>query len=253
MCGISGFSLTKCDAKKIDSRILARCLLKNIEHRGRHATGASWTETMDEGLMWWYTKAPIPASEFDGHLEQMPKHTRRALLHVRYATTGDPEDENNNHPIIVPSSSGGSVIGVHNGIINNYQQIMDDIGADWIGEVDSQALFHLAGTEDFTKEKFRQVQGSASIAYVDTAEPTTIKLVRMSMRPLWIAQTEDGSTLWSSEKDALLDAMSVVGLTADFVMEVPEWTMVTINDARLDSVEQIVRPTALSGQMVMFQ
>lgn len=239
MCGIAGFSLTKEDAGAVNSRVLAGMLLINIEHRGRHATGMAWTETTPDGLMWWYDKAPVPARKFGKHVAQMPKHCRRALLHVRYATTGDPENNDNNHPIIVPSESGGSVIGTHNGMISNYSDVMKRHGFPWVGEVDSQVIFHLMGRDAFLKEDLRQLHGSMALASVDTADPTVIRLARTVMRPLWIAQTPTGSVLWASELPALEDAMKCVGLKADFVMEVPEWTMVTVNNGRIEAVESI--------------
>jgi len=243
MCGIAGFSLVKCDAVKVDSRALAGCLLINIEHRGRHATGMAWTETTPEGLLWYYAKAPLPARKFGDEIRLMPRHSRRALLHVRYATTGSPDVNENNHPIVVPSGSGGSVIGTHNGIVNNHEALMKKMGAEYIGEVDSQALFHLVGQADFKPEMLREVHGSAAFAYVDNANPTEIKLVRTVLRPLWLAQTANGSTLWASEEEALLDAMKMVKLEADFVMEVPEWTTITINDGVLTEVLQIPAST----------
>lgn len=242
MCGIAGFSLTKHDADRIDSRCLAGMLLINIEHRGRDATGAAWTETTPDGLMWWYDKAPIPARKFGNHIQQMPKHTRRALLHVRFATTGDPADNDNNHPIIVPSESGGSVIGTHNGVLLNHEDVMAAHQFPWVGEVDSQVIFHLMGRDAFVRDDLRQLTGSMAIAAVDTSDPTVIRLARTVQRPLWLAQTPSGSVLWASEKQALLDAMKVVSLDAEFLMEVPEWTMITINNGRIEAVEQITRP-----------
>jgi len=246
MCGIAGFSLVKPDAVKVDSRVLAGCLLINIEHRGRHATGMAWTETDENGLLWYYSKAPVPARQFGENISLMPRHSRRALLHVRYATTGSPQQNENNHPIIVPSHSGGSIIGTHNGIIDNHRDLMADMNADYIGEVDSQVLFHMVGREDFKPEMLRSVRGSAAFAYVDNENPTDIKLVRTTTRPLWLAQSTNGSVVWASEEEALLDAMKMVKLQADFVMEVPEWTMITIRDGVLSEVLQI--PTVRGGQ-----
>lgn len=243
MCGIAGFCLTKHDARNIDSRVLAGMLLINIEHRGRHATGASWTETTPDGIGWWFAKAPVPAREFGEHIQQIPKHCRRALLHVRFATTGDPADNDNNHPIIVPAEDGGSIIGTHNGMFPNYADVMDDHDFEWIGEVDSQALFHLAGLDDFDKTEIEKLGGSGAWAYVHNSEPNTIHLGRTQGRPLWVTQTPSGSTLWCSELPALLEAMQVVGLKAEFEMEVPEWHTMTVTDGRIDSILHIPRST----------
>lgn len=248
MCGIAGFSLTQRDAESIDSRVLAMMLMINIEHRGRHATGAAWTETNEDGIGWWYAKEAVPARHFGPTIKQMPKHTRRALLHVRYATTGSPDDNDNNHPIVVPANSGGSIIGTHNGIINNHLELMDEFGFPEIGEVDSQALFHLIGREGFVPTDLNRIKGSAAFASVNTDDPTTITLARLQMRPLWVAQTPSGSTVWCSEIDALDDAVATVGLTTDFDMEVPEWHILTVTDGRISSVESIQReqPTLLA-------
>lgn len=244
MCGIAGFSLTTEDANSIDSRVLAGMLLINIEHRGRHATGAAWTETNEDGIGWWYAKDAVPAREFGPTIQQMPKHTRRALLHVRYATTGSPDDNDNNHPIIVPAEQGGSIIGTHNGIINNHRELMKKYGFEAVGQVDSQVLFHMIGREDFTPVDLREIDGSAALAAVSTNDPTTITLARLAMRPLWVAQTPAGSTVWCSEIDALLEAVAIAGLETDFEMEIPEWNILTVTDGRIASVNSV--PTTTS-------
>jgi glucosamine 6-phosphate synthetase-like amidotransferase/phosphosugar isomerase protein len=124
-------------------------------------------------------------------------------------------------------------------MISNYSEVMRRNGFPWVGEVDSQVIFHLMGRDAFLKEDLRQLNGSIALAAVDTADPTIIRLARTVQRPLWIAQTPTGSVLWASELPALEDAMKCVGLKADFVMEVPEWTMVTVNNGRIEAVESI--------------
>src|SRR5881397_3100937 len=71
----------------------------------------------------------------------VPRAARQALVHVRDYTKGHPSLEANNHPI-----RHGSVVGIHNGIIRNDEEIFAQHGfvrAAPRMTVDSEAIFAL--------------------------------------------------------------------------------------------------------------
>ena len=73
------------------------------------------------------------------------------LGHCRKGTTGDKEDNNNNHPIKIKN-----IVGIHNGVIRNDDVIAKQLGCKRDGKVDSEMIFRLfdyytnGGKEPFT-------------------------------------------------------------------------------------------------------
>ena len=71
----------------------------------------------------------------------VPRDTTQALLHVRDYTKGTPDIEVNNHPV-----RHGAVVGVHNGVIENDDALLDRYGIERETPemtVDSEAIFAL--------------------------------------------------------------------------------------------------------------
>jgi glucosamine 6-phosphate synthetase-like amidotransferase/phosphosugar isomerase protein len=144
MCGIAGFSISDKDHRVIQTRLLSDKLLRQIQSRGRDATGAVWSENTEIGLDLYYIKEAVDGDTFvNRNIELIPKHTRTALLHARYATQGSKDNPANNHPIVVPG-----IIGVHNGHIGNDDQVFETLGVERIGQVDSEAIFQLLANID---------------------------------------------------------------------------------------------------------
>jgi len=86
------------------------------------------------------------------------KRGRVYLGHCRAGTSGDKEDNENNHPIKI-----GNLIGIHNGIIRNHDVIFEKLGCKRDGKVDSEAIFRLfdhytkSGKEPFTLDMIQEV------------------------------------------------------------------------------------------------
>lgn len=205
MCGIAGFNLAP--EENVNATRLASELLLGIEERGRHATGVAYFD--GDGA--WVQKDALPATAFVKDLD-MPAHTSNALLHTRFGTKGSRHDMANNHPIEIP----GHVIGVHNGVVWNDDEIFAEVGTSRrIAEVDSEAIFaalaYLPGPIDYALGK---VLGSAAIAWIDTlGDPGTMHLARISASPLIFAFTEGGSFIFASTASAIRRATTKAGLT----------------------------------------
>src|SRR6185437_13845675 len=87
------------------------------------------------------------------------------LVHVRDYTKGHPRIEANNHPI-----RHGAVVGVHNGIIFNDDDLMEQHGferAEPLMTVDSEAIFALAEAAWGAASAFEQLNGSMATAWLD--------------------------------------------------------------------------------------
>ncbi|MFL5919994.1 MAG: class II glutamine amidotransferase [Gaiellaceae bacterium] len=194
MCGIAGYSLGA--RSGVDRTLAAQALLAGIAERGADAVGYAYRR--GEGPVTIH-KQPSGASAL---LEQVivPAHTTEALLHVRDYTKGHPSVEANNHPI-----RHGAVVGVHNGIILNDDELMAEHGferAEPEMTVDSEAIFALAEAHDGQPKALEQLRGSMATAWLDERRPGTLFLARGVGRPLWLGTGRD-EMLFASTKAAL--------------------------------------------------
>lgn len=237
MCGIAGFSISKGDHRRVNCRQLARELLLAIQERGEDATGAAWSETVDgeHGKAVMFAKLDIPADQFVGSLKElMPTYSRTAILHTRWATQGDPENNDNNHPIIV-----GDTVGVHNGVISNDDELFAANGWDRIAEVDSEAIFQLIEHSDDAIAELHKLNGRAAIAWLDTDSPDTLHLARLDGSPLFIGSTQGGSLVFASTRTLLERAAKKAGLRLGWVGEVNEFTYMRIEGGTIVKREAI--------------
>src|SRR5919108_4309226 len=134
MCGIAGYSLAP--ESDVDRTVAARSLLAGIAERGADAVGFAYRSERAVTIH----KQPSGASALLDRVA-VPADATQLLVHVRDYTKGHPSLEANNHPI-----RHGSVVGVHNGVIKNDEEIFARYGferAEAGMTVDSEAIFAL--------------------------------------------------------------------------------------------------------------
>lgn len=186
MCGIAGYSLSP--DSSVERGLAAQALLAGIAERGADAVGCAWRNgTPDVGV----TKLRGGAS---GLLDDLvlPSCTSQALVHVRDFTKGHPEIEANNHPI-----RHGSVVGVHNGVVENDDGLLESYGIERQEEgmtVDSEAIFALMELRGNDARALGEIRGAMAAAWLDERDPETLYLARGRARPLWVGAT--GSELF---------------------------------------------------------
>src|SRR6184192_4207781 len=194
MCGIAGYSLSA--SSTVERTLAAQALLAGIAERGADAVGYAFS---GPGLHVQIHKQRSGASEL---LEEilLPLNATETLLHVRDYTKGHPGIEANNHPI-----RHGAVVGVHNGVIFNDDELMDSHGferAEPEMTVDSEAIFALAEAHEGHTAALEQLRGSMATAWIDERRPGTIFLARGVGRPLWVG-TGRRESFFASTKHAL--------------------------------------------------
>lgn len=118
--------------------------------------------------------------------------------HTRWATHGDPKDNRNNHPLLH-----GNVIGVHNGVLSNHEEILEATGReDPLTEVDSEAIF--AAVDHWGHRRgLGYVEGKMVTVYTHLLKPETLHVARTHGRELYIAKTVGGATIFASEVQAI--------------------------------------------------
>ena len=112
MCGIAGYSLSP--ESSVKRTLAAQALLAGIAERGADAVGYAHRGSSSSVTV---HKRRSGASELLDEVLVPPAATQ-LLVHVRDYTKGHPTIEANNHPI-----RHGSVVGIHNGIIVNDEEI----------------------------------------------------------------------------------------------------------------------------------
>jgi glucosamine 6-phosphate synthetase-like amidotransferase/phosphosugar isomerase protein len=219
MCGIAGYSLSP--ASRLDRTLAAQTLLAAIAERGSDAVGYAYRD--ESGPSVTVAKQRGGAGALLGEVS-VPREATQLLVHVRDFTKGHPRIESNNHPI-----RHGSVVGIHNGIIFNDEEIFSDHAftrADAEMTVDSEAIFALAEEAEGRAAAFEECRGSLAVAWLDERRPDTLFLARGTGRPLWVGACADG-TFFASTRAALEIVERYLGLRLD-KSEVAEGSLVAL-------------------------
>src|ERR671921_2248878 len=178
MCGISGFSLSP--SASLPRTLAAQALLAGIAERGADAVGYAYRGS-DPAISVHKRRSGATALLEELHI---PAAATQALVHVRDYTKGHPRIESNNHPI-----RHGSVVGIHNGIIVNDEEIFARYGfsrSEPRMTVDSEAIFALAEYAKGHAETLEELHGAMATAWIDERFPSTLFLARAVGRPLWV-------------------------------------------------------------------
>lgn len=176
--------------------------LKKLEYRGYDSVGIA-VEGED---------GKIQTAKTVGRVQALVDQTRGGTLlpgftgigHTRWATHGSP-DEVNAHP---HSSGDGQVVGVHNGIIENYQELktmLEGKGYTFESQTDTEVAIKLVhsllheekeGPLHVLAKAMLLMQGSYALALLFSDRPGEIYAARKDS-PMVVAQAEDGAYLGS--------------------------------------------------------
>ena len=206
MCGIIAASTERSIGK-----LLIQGLYK-MEYRGYDSAGiAMHTENRVAHLR---TLGKVKLLE-DLMINEKPKG-KVGIAHTRWATHGEPSEVNAH-----PHQSNERIFIVHNGIIENYLELKDELadkGYAFTSKTDSELIAHLldsyleAGSSllEATKQLKDKLQGAYAIAALDHSDPNTLVLAR-HRSPLLIGLGED-------ENFAASDPLALADLTNKFLI-----------------------------------
>ena len=189
MCGIVGYLGSK------DASLIILNGLKRLEYRGYDSAGISI-----------YNGNKILTRKSKGKINKLEKSITKVksfkgnlgIGHTRWATHGEPSNENS-HP---HTSNSNELHIVHNGIIENYSSLKEELiarGFHFNSDTDTEVLVNLIEYIQ-TKEKIKlgeavqlalnQVVGAYSIAVIDIKKPDEIVVAKLGS-PLCIGIGKD--------------------------------------------------------------
>ena len=176
MCGIVGYIGPR-DAAPI---ILGG--LKRLEYRGYDSAGIA---VLHDDCELRACRAVGKLNNLASRLEESPLPGNLGIGHTRWATHGG-VTEQNAHPHL----ASGRVAVVHNGIIENYaqlrQELMDE-GVPFTSETDTEVVAHLvdrlmAGGSDMlaaVRQAIGTIQGASAFVFMSTEAPDQIIVARL--------------------------------------------------------------------------
>ncbi len=220
MCGIIGYT-----TKKNNSVDVAISGLKNLEYRGYDSSGIAFFDGEKIDIV----KSKGKISNLDEKLSSLNTKSCCAIAHTRWATHGEP-NETNAHPHNV-----GKVTLVHNGIIENYAELKEELkakGYNFKSETDTEVGaayidYCYNQTQDKIKalvEATKAIRGSYAFDVMYEDEPSTIYATRKDS-PLVVGYAHDGNFAASdisaileyTNKYSLINEGEFVKLTKDIV------------------------------------
>ena len=177
MCGIVGYVG---DRKAFPILVNG---LKRLEYRGYDSSGVALAQNGDVAV---YKKQGMVKTMEDHALTQDISGST-GIAHTRWATHGQPSDENA-HPHV---SNSGNLVLVHNGIIENYQALKElllDHGFEFHSETDTEVLVNfIQYVQDTEKSHLRkavrialtQVIGAYALCIYDKNDPDEIIVAKL--------------------------------------------------------------------------
>jgi glucosamine--fructose-6-phosphate aminotransferase (isomerizing) len=209
--------------------------LKRLEYRGYDSAGIA---VMNENLR--VSKRKGRVIDLEDHLIDKDLHGTIGIGHTRWATHGEPNDQNA-HPHI---SGNGRIVLVHNGIIENYNTIREELsrsGHQFESETDSEVLVHFiesiqlqnqCSLEKATRIALSNVVGAYAIVILSLDEPDRLIAARKSS-PLVIGVADNAYFVAS-------DASPIIEHTKDVIyLNDSEIAVIERNDLLLKDVNNV--------------
>ena len=202
MCGIVGY-IGERDATPI---ILNG--LKRLEYRGYDSAGVAVLENghieirRDAGKL----------AHLEALVDETPIHGKIGIGHTRWATHGEP-NARNAHPHI---GSTGKFVVVHNGIVENYLSLKDELlaeGTAFKSETDTETIVHLVekfyaiegSLVEAVRKTLRQLKGAHGIVVMSSREPDKIVAARVGNAGGVVIGLGEGENFVASDLPAILE------------------------------------------------
>ena len=201
MCGIVGVASEEQVADKLINGLLRQ------EYRGYDSSGlAVFGKDSNEVQA---IKRAGKVSELQNAIQKVPMRGNTGIAHTRWATHGVPTEINAH-----PHHSKGEVYIVHNGIIENHQELrttLKALGYNFESETDSEVIAHLihaklndkSSLAEAVKEAVKDLEGTYALGAIHIREPQVVVAARRGS-PLVLGMGA-GENLIASDQLAISD------------------------------------------------
>ena len=201
MCGIIGVASNKPSVDKLVVGLLRQ------EYRGYDSAGLAIFDESEEIKVY---KSTGKVSELQNSIDQNPVNGTTGIAHTRWATHGLPTTENAH-----PHHSNKEIYVIHNGIIENHQEIrttLRALGYVFESETDTEVIAHLIPAKmsegnislvESLKVAVKDLRGAYAIGAVSSKEPGLVAAARRGS-PLVVGQG-NGENFIASDQLALAD------------------------------------------------
>src|SRR5262252_3205 len=177
MCGIVGYI----GPKKIVPVVIEG--LRKLEYRGYDSAGIAVVN--GDGKLD-IRRASGKLRNLEEVIQKNPLEGTYGIGHTRWATHGRPTEENA-HP---HRDCTGQIVVVHNGIIENYLELKEQLqreGHKFVTETDTEIVAHLVernsenGTclEEAVRQSLKQLRGIYALVFLSAMDPQKIVAARM--------------------------------------------------------------------------
>ena len=221
--------------------------LKRLEYRGYDSAGIAIRT--DAGIS--RVRRVGKVQELQNALDEAPVRGGTGISHTRWATHGIP-NETNAHPHL----SNNTIAIVHNGIIENYEELRDDLkskGYEFTSDTDTETVahrihFNLQNADDFAdavRTTVAELEGAYAIAVVSADHPDQVVIARQGA-PAVVGLGIDENFV-ASDVAALLPVTRSFLFLEEGDVALVERKQVTIWDESGNVVERPVRESALDA------
>src|SRR3954467_6971840 len=175
MCGIVGYTGPR------EAYPIVLKGLKRLEYRGYDSSGVA---LLNSGLKVYKKKGKV--IELENDMIGKDVHSHIGIGHTRWATHGEPSDRNA-HPHV---SQSGELAMIHNGIIENYAQLKQELskkGYTFKSDTDTEVLLNFiedvktnsgCPLEEAVRIALRRIVGAYCILLIHRDDPETIIAAR---------------------------------------------------------------------------
>jgi len=202
MCGIVGYIGEK------DATPIILNGLKRLEYRGYDSAGIAILEgdsisvRRDAGKL----------SRLEELVREQPLHGTLGIGHTRWATHGIP-NARNAHPHV---SSDGKIVVVHNGIVENYLSLRDELtaeGVEFKSETDTETIVLLiekyyqveGDLTEAVRKTLKIIKGAHGIVVISSCEPDKIVAARIGNAGGVVLGIGNGEMFVASDLPAILE------------------------------------------------
>jgi glutamine---fructose-6-phosphate transaminase (isomerizing) len=210
MCGIVGYI----GSKKVVPVIIEG--LRKLEYRGYDSAGIA---VVDASGQLHLRRAPGKLRNLETAIQHSPIDGTYGIGHTRWATHGRPTEENA-HP---HRDCTGQYVVVHNGIIENYLELKEQLqseGHKFVTETDTEVVAHLVEKyakqlpfENAVRRTLKDLRGIYSLVFLSAKDPQ--KLVAARIGPPSVIGLGDGEYFVASDIPALLEHTRSIFFLAD--------------------------------------